>query len=98
MLPGQYIMSMLVPGCYYQYASTSVLPGHGRQLADSLVRDLGVVCEVQLRQQGESGEEGQPSVRHRVASGQGELAQPQTWGCGFMSISFMSFMHLEASD
>ena len=65
-----------------------MLPGHGRQLADPLVRDLGVVGEVELCQQGEPGEEGQPSVRHRVASGQRELAQPQTWGCGFISIFY----------
>ena len=72
-----------------------MLPGHGGQLADPLVRHLGVVGEVQLCQQGEPGEEGQPSVRDRVASRQGELAQPQTWGRGFISIFYMSFMHLD---
>lgn len=60
-------------------ASVSVgRPGQGGEVADSLVCNLCVVCQVQLWEQSQSREEWQPAVCHRVASREGDASQLQT--------------------
>lgn len=71
------------PGCntleqlqiIVQHNKTAERPGHGGELADSLICDLCVVCQVQLWEQRQSGEEWQPAVCHRVASRECQLVQ-----------------------
>lgn len=55
--------------------SVTEQPGQRGELADSPVRDVGVVRQVQLGQHRQSAEEGQPAVCHSVASREGEMSQ-----------------------